>query len=116
MPETIADELLVNIRLKTEALEEGLAQMRSLLAKSSAQVEKLSTWQVTRWAVKKLANQTLLLSPLCLSFLPLLVHVGKSWSTWYSTSNLRSLATGSQSTMGRKTFTLLQPYPLEMRG
>jgi len=80
------------------------------------QVEKLSTWQVTRWAVKKLANQTLLLSPLCLSFLPLLVHVGKSWSTWYSTSNLRSLATGSQSTMGRKTFTLLQPYPLEMRG
>lgn len=45
MPETIADELLVNIRLKTEALEEGLAQMRSLLAKSSAQVEKLSSAQ-----------------------------------------------------------------------
>ena len=45
MPETIADELLVNIRLKTEALEEGLAQMRSLLAKSSAQVERLSSAQ-----------------------------------------------------------------------
>lgn len=45
MPETIADELLVNIRLKIEALEEGLAQMRSLLAKSSAQVEKLSSAQ-----------------------------------------------------------------------
>lgn len=45
MPETIANELLVNIRLKTEALEEGLAQMRSLLAKSSAQVERLSSAQ-----------------------------------------------------------------------
>lgn len=45
MPETIADELLVSIRLKTEALEEGLAQMRSLLAKSSAQVERLSSAQ-----------------------------------------------------------------------
>lgn len=45
MPETVADELLVNIRLKTEALEEGLAQMRSLLAKSSAQVERLSSAQ-----------------------------------------------------------------------
>ena len=45
MPETIADELLINIRLKTEALEEGLAQMRSLLAKSSAQVERLSSAQ-----------------------------------------------------------------------
>lgn len=45
VPGTIADELLVNIRLKTEALEEGLAQMRSLLAKSSAQVERLSASQ-----------------------------------------------------------------------
>lgn len=36
MAETIAEELLVQIRLKTEALEEGMAEMRSILAKGSA--------------------------------------------------------------------------------
>lgn len=82
------------------------------------QVEKLGTWQVTKGvgAVKMLAKQTSLLSPLCPSFLPLLVCVGRSWSTWYNTSNLRFLETENQSTMGRKTFTRSRPYLLETRG
>ena len=57
MAETIAEELLVQIRLKTEALEEGMAEMRSILAKGSAQAEKLSVRQ-TATAKKAAREQT----------------------------------------------------------
>lgn len=55
MAETIAEELLVQIRLKTEALEEGMAEMRSILAKGSAQAEKLSVRQTA--TAKKAARE-----------------------------------------------------------
>lgn len=55
MAETIAEELLVQIRLKTEALEEGMAEMRSILAKGSAEVEKLSVRQTA--TAKKAARE-----------------------------------------------------------
>lgn len=42
MAETVVDELLISIRLKTEALEQGMAQVRSQLEENSARVVKMN--------------------------------------------------------------------------